>query len=54
MKLKLLLTALVLGTAPGLAMAACSGYGHQEATMSCPEGQAYDAATSSCQPTPTG
>ena len=54
MKIRLLLTALILGIAPGLAAAQCSGYGHQEVTMSCPEGQSYDAASESCKPTPTG
>lgn len=55
MKVRLLLATLITAATPGLALAMCSGYGHeQQATMSCPEGQTYDAATQNCTPPATG
>ncbi len=54
MRVRLLLAATVLAVSPGLALAMCSGYGHEQVTMSCPEGQTFDTATESCKPLPTG
>lgn len=54
MRLRLLLTALVVSTAPGLALAQCFGDTHKEANLSCPEGQTFDHATETCKPLPTG
>ena len=54
MRVRLLLAALITAATPGLALAMCSGYGHEQVTMSCPEGQSFDAATESCKPLPTG
>lgn len=54
MRVKLLLATLVVAATPGLALAMCSGYGHDQTAMSCPEGQTYDAATQRCAATPTG
>ena len=54
MRVKLLLATLVVAATPGLALAYCSGSKYEQATMSCPEGQAYDAASQSCKLIPTG
>ena len=54
MRVKLLLATLVVAATPGLALAYCSGSKHEQVTMSCPEGQAYDAASQSCKLIPTG
>ena len=57
MKTKLLLATFVLAVTPGLAMAmsfGCSGDHKEQITMSCPEGQAFDAETQSCKPPATG
>ena len=54
MKIKTLLAALALATAPGLAFAECSGFGHsksEQVTMSCAAGSVYDAETERCVPT---
>jgi hypothetical protein len=51
MKFKLFITTVVLGMAPGLAMAACSGYGHEDIVMSCPQGQTFDVTSGLCMPT---
>lgn len=52
MKIKTLLAALVLTAAPALAYAGCTGQSHQ-ATMSCADGLAWDAATQTCVATTT-
>jgi len=54
MRVKLLLATLVVAATPSLALAMCSGYGHDQTAMSCPEGQTYNAATQRCAATPTG
>ncbi|MGR3513790.1 MAG: hypothetical protein ACU0GG_13590 [Paracoccaceae bacterium] len=54
MRVKLLLATLVVAATPGLALAMCSGSKHEQVTMSCPEGQTFDAATESCKLLPTG
>ncbi len=54
MAIRLLLATLVVAAAPGLAMAYCSGSKHEQVTMSCPEGQTYDAASATCKALPTG
>ncbi|MEM6387172.1 MAG: hypothetical protein AAF718_13145 [Pseudomonadota bacterium] len=54
MRVKLLLATLIVAATPGLALAMCSGYGHDQVTMSCPDGQTFDVTTSSCKATPTG
>lgn len=54
MRARLLLATLVVAAAPGLAMAYCAGSKHEQVTMSCPDGQAYDAATATCKALPTG
>lgn len=54
MQARLLFTVLALTAAPGLAMAECSGYGHDVVTMSCPEGQTLDVSTQTCTPPTTG
>ena len=51
MKTAALLATLVLAAAPGAVMAACAG--HDQVTMSCPEGQTFDSESRSCI-TPTG
>lgn len=51
MTARLLLAVLVLAS-PTLAMAECYG-GHEQVTMSCPEGQVFDSEQQSCI-TPTG
>ena len=56
MTVKTILTALVLGVAPGLAMAEGCGFGHEamtttdQVTMSCAQGTAWDADAQSCVP----
>ena len=52
MKAKMLLATLVFAVAPSLAMAECYG-GHEDVTMSCPEGQSFDQESRTCT-TPTG
>jgi len=52
MKAKLLVALFVLGIAPTATLAECYG-GHEDVTMSCPEGQSFDPASKSCI-TPTG
>ena len=42
------LIAAVLATLPTITFAMCSGYGHQEATMSCADGMTWDKETNSC------
>lgn len=54
MRLRLLFTVVAMTTAPGLAMAMCSGKDHEQVTMSCPDGQTLDATTQTCMPAPTG
>lgn len=54
MRAKVIFAAFALAFTPGLALAACSGYGHDQVTMSCPDGQTFDAATQSCTASPTG
>ena len=54
MRVKLLLATFIVAATPGLALAACSGYGHDQVTMSCPEGQQFDTSTQSCKVLPTG
>ena len=53
MRMKLLLATLVVAATPGLALAMCSGAKHEQVTMSCPEGQTYDAEAAKCL-SPTG
>ena len=48
MRLKTCLVALVLGTMPVAAFAACFGAGHEKTAMSCAEGTVYDAETGNC------
>lgn len=49
MKIKLLLAALALSTAPTLALAACFGdHAKEEVVMSCPEGSSFDADSKTC------
>ena len=54
MRVRLLIATLAVAATPGLALAMCSGYGHEKVTMSCPDGQAFDAETSTCKALPTG
>ena len=55
MRARLLVAVIALAATPGLALAmGCSGYGHEEVTMSCPEGQAFDTETRTCKPPATG
>lgn len=54
MKVRLLIASLITAATPGLALAMCSGYGHEQVTMSCPQGETFDAATQSCKAVPTG
>lgn len=53
MHLKTLLAAIVLSTAPGLAVAQCFWGGAQEVTMSCAEGTTWDATAQTCVATAT-
>ena len=52
MKVKMLVAVVCFGLAPSLAIAECFG-GHDQVTMSCPEGQNFDIESKSCI-TPTG
>lgn len=52
MRLKVLLTALVLGTAPALALA-CPAHDDRQA-MSCSEGNIWDGEAGTCVPIVTG
>lgn len=56
MRARLLFTVLALTAAPGLALAGggCSGFEHDQVTMSCPEGQSFDIDTQTCKPPATG
>lgn len=45
---KTLFVALALSALPTLGFAACSGYGHQEAAMSCADGMVWDAEAKAC------
>lgn len=47
-KTKTLFVALALAAVPTLGFAQCSGYGHQEASMSCANGTVWDADTKTC------
>ncbi len=51
MHVRLLFVAVLTVISPSLAVAMCGG--HDEVTMSCPEGQSFDSETSSCKPAPT-
>ena len=51
MKTAALLAALVMTLTPSAVLAMCEG--HDEVTMSCPEGQTFDSESRSCI-TPTG
>lgn len=53
MKIKTLVVALALTTAPALALAEGCNYGKQKQAMSCSAGTAYDSATDSCLPVST-
>ena len=54
MKAGSLVVAVFLTMTPSLAMAMCfKGHAEEQITMSCPEGQVFDAETNSCI-TPTG
>jgi len=50
MKIKTLLAALAITTAPALAFAECSWGTAHETTMSCAEGSTWDSESSSCVP----
>lgn len=50
MKMKMLLAALAITAAPGLAFAQCSWGKAHETAMSCAEGSAWDAESRSCVP----
>ncbi len=45
---KTLVATLVLAALPSFGFAMCSGYGHQEASISCAAGTVYDADTKTC------
>ncbi|MDU8944983.1 hypothetical protein [Ovoidimarina sediminis] len=45
---KTVLFALLLSALPTLSFAMCSGYGHQEATMSCADGSIWDTEKKAC------
>ena len=49
--MKLTLAAFALAVMPGLAMAMCSGYGHDQTAMTCAPGSVYDEDTKNCVPT---
>ena len=53
MKRTILAACLVLLT-PGLAIAQCTGKGHQDTAMSCAEGLMLDPETQTCVPLATG
>ena len=48
MSKKTLLVAVMLTALPSLSFAMCSGYKHQEASMSCADGTVYDAESKTC------
>jgi len=52
LKARLVLSALAIAALPTLAAATCFD-GHEQAAMSCPEGQVFDTQQQSCI-TPTG
>ena len=54
MRARLLFTVLALTAAPVIAMAECSGFGHDVVTMSCPDGHTFDTNTKTCLPSVTG
>ena len=54
MRVRLLFTVLALTATPGLALAMCSGERHEQANMSCPEGQTLDVSTQTCKAPATG
>ena len=54
MRAKLLIAVIALSAAPGLALAKGCSYGHDEVTMSCPEGLSFDAESQTCKPPATG
>lgn len=43
-----LVAAMMMGLAPGVALAEGCGWGHQKQVMSCPEGQIYDPSAQTC------
>ncbi len=45
---KTIFASLILAALPSIGFAGCSGYGHQEASMSCADGMVYDAETKAC------
>ncbi len=45
---KTLLIALAMTALPTLSYAMCSGYGHQEAAISCAQGMTWDAEKQAC------
>lgn len=53
MKIKSLVVALALTTAPALAVAEGCAHGKQKQAMSCADGTAYDVGTHSCLPVNT-
>ncbi len=48
MKLKVTLTALVLGFSPVMAAAMCSSYTPAQTASACAEGMVWDSATETC------
>ena len=46
--MKVLLVAVAMVALPTLSYAACSGYGHQEAAMTCADGLVWDSETRTC------
>jgi hypothetical protein len=53
MRVRIFLATMIVAATPGLALAMCAG-DHEKVTMSCPEGQAFDAESSTCKALPTG
>ncbi|MGC1503543.1 MAG: hypothetical protein WA782_05320 [Sulfitobacter sp.] len=53
MKIKTLVVALALTTAPALAFAEGCAHGKQKQAMSCAVGTTYDSGTQSCLPVNT-
>ena len=53
MKIKTLVIALALTTAPALALAEGCNYSKQKQAMSCAAGTTYDTATNTCLPVST-
>ena len=45
---KSIFVALALAALPTLSYAECSGYGHQEAAMSCADGTVWDPEAKTC------